>query len=58
MKIGSVVRKYNIPVNRIYFYINNGLLVPSRHNNQYDFDAAIARFDKTENKFNFDRRMQ
>ena len=38
MKIGSVVRKYNIPVNRIYFYINNGLLVPPRHNNQYDFD--------------------
>ena len=26
--------------------------------NQYDFDAAIARFDKTENKFNFDRRIQ
>lgn len=26
--------------------------------NQYDFDAAIARFDKTENKFNFDTRMQ
>lgn len=38
MKIGQVVRKYNIPVNRLYFYINNGLLVPPRRNNQYVFD--------------------
>lgn len=38
MKIGQVVKKYNIPVNSLYFYINNGLLVPPRRNNQYVFD--------------------
>ena len=38
MKIGQVVKEYNIPVNRLYFYINNGLLVPPRKNNQYVFD--------------------
>ena len=38
MKIGQVVRQFGIPVNSIYFYINNGLLVPPKHNNQYVFD--------------------
>lgn len=38
MKIGHVVQKYGIPVNRLYFYINNGLLVPPKRNNQYIFD--------------------
>lgn len=38
MKIGHVVQKYGIPVNRLYFYINSGLLVPPRRNNQYSFD--------------------
>lgn len=41
MKIGSVVRKYGIPVNSLYFYINNGLLVPPRRNNQYVFDQRV-----------------
>lgn len=38
MKIGQVVRQFGIPVNSLYFYINNGLLVPPKHNNQYVFD--------------------
>ena len=38
MKIGQVVRQFGIPVNSLYFYINNGLLVPQKHNNQYIFD--------------------
>ena len=38
MKIGQVVRRYNIPVNTLYFYINNGLLVPPRRSKQYIFD--------------------
>ena len=38
MRIGQVVRRYNIPVNTLYFYINNGLLVPPRRNGQYVFD--------------------
>ena len=39
MKIGQVVQRYGIPVNTLYFYINNGLLVPPRRNSQYVFDA-------------------
>ena len=38
MKIGQVVREYGIPVNSLYFYIHNGLLVPPRKNHQYLFD--------------------
>lgn len=38
MKIGQVVREYGISVNSLYFYINNGLLVPPKHNKQYIFD--------------------
>lgn len=38
MKIGEVVNKYQISVNNLYFYINNGLLVPPRRGSQYDFD--------------------
>ncbi|MCH3951287.1 MAG: MerR family transcriptional regulator [Acidaminococcus sp.] len=38
MKIGQVVREFGIPVNSLYFYINNGLLVPPKKNNQYIFD--------------------
>ena len=38
MKIGQVVQRYGIPVNTLYFYINNGLLVPPRRNSQYVFD--------------------
>lgn len=38
MKIGQVVKRYNVPVNSLYFYINNGLLVPPRRNSQYIFD--------------------
>ena len=38
MKIGQVVREYGVSVNTLYFYINNGLLVPPRRNHQYVFD--------------------
>lgn len=38
MKIGQVVKKYGISANSLYFYINNGLLVPPRRNSQYVFD--------------------
>lgn len=38
MKIGQVVKRYGISVNSLYFYINNGLLVPPRRNSQYIFD--------------------
>lgn len=38
MKIGQVVKEYGISVHSLYFYINNGLLVPPRRNNQYVFD--------------------
>ena len=38
MKIGQVVKNYGISANSLYFYINNGLLVPPRRNNQYVFD--------------------
>ena len=38
MKIGQVVKKYGISSNSIYFYINNGLLVPPKRNSQYVFD--------------------
>lgn len=38
MKIGQVVRQYGIPVNSLYFYINDGLLVPPKRNKQYVFD--------------------
>ena len=38
MKIGQVVKNYGISANSLYFYINNGLLVPPRKNNQYIFD--------------------
>ncbi len=38
MKIGEVSRKYGISKDNIYFYINYGLLVPPKHNNQYVFN--------------------
>lgn len=38
MKIGQVVKKYGISANSLYFYINNGLLVPPKKNSQYVFD--------------------
>lgn len=38
MKIGQVIRQYHIPLNTLYFYIRNGLLVPPKKNNQYVFD--------------------
>ena len=38
MKIGQVSRKYDISKDNIYYYINYGLLVPPKLNNQYVFD--------------------
>lgn len=38
MKIGQVSRKYGLSKDNIYYYINYGLLVPPKLNNQYVFD--------------------
>ena len=38
MKIGQVSRRYGISRDNLYYYINYGLLVPPRRNNQYVFD--------------------
>lgn len=40
MKIGQVVKEFGVSVNTLYFYINNGILVPPRKNSQYDFDEC------------------
>ena len=37
-----MVKKYGISANSLYFYINNGLLVPPRRNSQYDFDRRTV----------------
>ncbi len=39
MKIGEVSRKYGISKDKLYFYINSGLLVPPKQNTQYVFNA-------------------
>lgn len=38
MKIGEVSRRYAISKDKLYFYINSGLLVPPRLNTQYVFN--------------------
>ena len=43
MKIGQVSRRYGISRDNLYYYINYGLLVPPRRNNQYVFDDDTLR---------------
>lgn len=38
LRIGEVSRKYGIPVNSLYFYINYGLIVPPKPGGQYVFN--------------------
>ncbi|MDL2217915.1 MerR family transcriptional regulator [Christensenellaceae bacterium OttesenSCG-928-M15] len=38
MRIGEVSKRYGIPINNLYFYINYGLIVPPRPGGQYVFD--------------------
>lgn len=38
MKIGQVAKKYNVSIDTINYYVNYGLLVPSRKGGQRDFD--------------------
>lgn len=42
MKIGAISKKLNIPVDNIYFYIKNGLIVPPKKG-QYVFDENTVR---------------
>jgi len=47
MKIGTFARKFNINSSTIRFYINNGLLTPSKPAGQYEFDKeCIADMEK------------
>lgn len=42
MKIGTFARKFNINVSTVRFYINNGLLTPSKPAGQYEFDRECV----------------
>ena len=42
MKIGTFARKFNLNISTIRFYINNGLLVPSKLGGQYEFDMECV----------------
>lgn len=47
MKIGTFARKFNINTSTVRFYINNGLLTPSKPAGQYEFDKeCIADMEK------------
>ncbi|MCP5454674.1 MAG: MerR family transcriptional regulator [Thermotogae bacterium] len=38
MKIGDFSKKFDIPVDTVRYYIEQGLLLPEKKNNQYSFD--------------------
>jgi len=47
MKIGTFARKFNINASTVRFYINNGLLTPSKPAGQYEFDReCVADMEK------------
>jgi len=47
MKIGTFARKFNINTSTVRFYINNGLLTPSKPAGQYEFDKeCISDMEK------------
>lgn len=43
MKIGQVAREYNISIDTINYYVNFGLLVPSKKNGQRDFNDQTIK---------------
>jgi len=43
MKIGQVAKKYHISLDKIYYYINYGLIVPPRPQGQYYFDVQTLQ---------------
>lgn len=47
MKIGTFARKFNINASTVRFYINNGLITPSKPGGQYEFDKeCVADMEK------------
>ncbi|WP_281680239.1 MerR family transcriptional regulator [Synergistes jonesii] len=43
MRIGTLSKKYNIPVDSLYYYIKVGLLVPLRKGKRYSIDDTCER---------------
>lgn len=43
MKIGAFARKFHVSVSAIRFYMQNGLLIPTRKGGQYEFDQKCAQ---------------
>ncbi|HOA42315.1 MAG TPA: MerR family transcriptional regulator, partial [Bacillota bacterium] len=47
MKIGTFAQKFNLNTSTIRFYIDNGLLTPTRKGGQYSFDKeCVADMEK------------
>lgn len=40
MKIGEFANKFGLNVSTVRFYVNHGLLIPKKKNEQYEFDKA------------------
>lgn len=56
MKIGTFARKFNLNISAIRYYVNNGLLSPSRIGGQYEFNKdCISDMEKIMKykKYNF-----
>lgn len=43
MKIGQISKKYHLSLDKIYYYINYGLIVPPRPQGQYYFDVQTIQ---------------
>lgn len=43
MKIGKFAEMYGVSVDTVRFYIENGLLIPEKIHNQYEFDEKCSR---------------